>query len=657
MRNKQLLTGSSALFGRSQKGLLNLTVGYTGARYYSEQLPADHRKLRAPIDPGTYRDLVTGHYGYVDKSLLIKEFWEHGTRIPLITRPRRFGKTLNLSLVQHFFAKEVLDMGRPVSTANLFEGSKIFHHSEFRQLQGKFPVIFMSFQTARGDNWGKSYVQCWNIISQAYQQHSNLLSSEHLTHDEKCKIKVLISENISYLSNYETIKNYDQTQIRSIEEILLQQSIGNLCGYLAKHYGVKPILLIDEYDTPIIAGYNHNYYDKIINFMKGLFGELKDNYNIEKGMLTGILPVSKESLFSGSNNIIPYTIVDSEYQDYFGFTEEEVDELLKKSNLSDKKDLIKAWYNGYSFGCRPRIRDGIYNPFSIMQCIQKKGILGTYWGNSGDHSIIEVAFGKSSPEIKYAFQRLMQGESISEPIDKRFVFRDIGISKTEFWTLCLFSGYLTAADYNSETDKANLRIVNQETKQIFTKIIARWLSGDKSINEDDNLMNDLLSGDIFSFQQKLRDFITNIASIHDVGGRKPEQFYHGLMLGIAMFVNKKEYSVESNLESGYGRFDIAFIPTKESGLHGVILELKSLKENDKIKKSRRYSKLDNTEALLKKEAHLALDQIDQKEYTARLTKFGIEKILKVGIAYRGKDFIIADNSEDLALNKNFLNKI
>jgi hypothetical protein len=406
-----------------------------------------------PIGTENFGRIIHRKLDFVDKSLLIKEiFDDKGTDILVITRPRRFGKTLNLSMLNYFLAENVI--GEP--TKGLFEHLKIAKlGNAYMQHQGKYPVLSVTFKDIKALNYESAYESLSKLISDLYLAHYELLSSDYLNNLHK--------------------KNFERICEKKANVSELKSSIKDLAQYIYLHYKIKPWLLIDEYDTPIQSGYINGYYDEIIDFMRGLFGvTLKTNPYLEKAIITGILRVAKESLFSGVNNLKVYSILNSKYSEYFGFTENEIDEILKKSCLSDKAEEIKQWYNGYQVG-----ETIIYNPWSIVNCINEKGTLQPYWVNTSDNQLIKDLLKESTLKFKHEFELLLNGESIEKLIDERMVFQYLKNNPSSVWSLLLMAGYLKPVSSHEtyQGTLAKLAIPNKEVRNLYRQIIGIGFCG------------------------------------------------------------------------------------------------------------------------------------------------------------------------------------
>lgn len=580
--------------------LFNITTGTCSSkRYFSEE-----KKMQPPIGVSDfreiieYRDLKGSPYLFIDKSLFIKALLEDSAKVKLITRPRRFGKTLNMSMLHHFFADQVDNK----LTAELFKNLKIAKHSECMQYQGKYPVISLTFKDIKNRSFEAAYADFFEIVRVAYLEHEKMLLSSSSLLKSRDK------------QDYETFLD------RKASDSAKRSALKNLTFYLSQHYGIKPIVLIDEYDTPIQTAYVENYYKEMVTFMREFLGAgLKDNSHLDKAILTGILRVSKESLFSGLNNIETYSLLDSRYGEYFGFTEEEVLELLKTSQLDNHVQEVREWYNGYQCGSAV-----VYNPWSIINYVKKQGTLSSYWVNTSDNILIKDLLIRSSTNFKAQFEFLLQDKPVEMLINEHVVFSNLETSESAVWSLLLMSGYLKATPIKSvgESTLCQLQIPNKEVKDLYRTFISEWLSGVNSPTVFNQFLSNLLNGKMEDFEERLGSLMLQTFSVHDIKGKNPEKFFHGFMLGLIAGIDHKHYKVDSNKESGLGRYDIIIVPNDPKKL-GIIIEIKSL---DK----------DSSQSL-KEAAENALKQIDEQKYSQNTLFQNIKQCLKVGIAFRGKE--------------------
>lgn len=553
------------------------------------------------IGEDDFGEVISEKLNFIDKSLFIKEIFDNkDIKVSIIVRPRRFGKTLNMSMLRHFLASEV----NGLKTEGMFDNLKIAQQGDgYMQHQGKYPVIFISFKSVKGDSFDKAYRELSRLISKTYAHHRILLSGSTLYDHEKEIFNAILRE-------------------RASKEHLLS-SLADLTEYLHRHYKVKPWLLIDEYDTPIQEGYLNGYYKEIIEVMRGLFGTaLKGNENMHRAVVTGILRVAKENLFSGLNNVRVYSVLNGKYSEHFGFTQTEVDEVLKKNNLAHLSVDIRAWYNGYQIG-----DNQIYNPWSIASCIDEGGALKPYWVNTSENSLIKKLLAESSPNFKKRFESILRNEVIETYIDESLVFSELSQNENAIWGLLLFSGYLTAVSvHQNDIDFTySLRSPNQEILMLYRSTVLRWFAqtDDVSLHQ---LLHYLVEGELTLFLPLLQRILLETMSYFDVTGQYPEKFYHGFVLGLVVSLSKT-HTVHSNKESGLGRYDVMLIPKDKTKL-GIILEFKVAKPTDDLQES----------------AADALAQIYQKNYTTKLIQQGISNTLGIGLAFRGKEVVMTSGS-------------
>lgn len=543
--------------------------------------------------------IITRNLGFIDKSLFIKEIMDNdGVEVSVIIRPRRFGKTLNMSMLRHFLAPTV----NMLKTEGMFDHLKIAKQgNHYMQHQGKYPVIFISFKNVKDGNFSNAYEQLQILISEIYREHRYLMTSDKLYPEEKKQYQDILERNTT-------------------SESVLKNSLKELTRFLHVYHGVKPWLLIDEYDTPIQSGYMNGYYQEMINFMRGLFGAaLKGNDNLHRAVVTGILRIARESLFSDLNNLQVYSVLDKRYAEYFGFTETEVDEALKKNNLSSLSNEIKSWYNGYQIG-----NHQIYNPWSIASCINAEGTLEPYWVNTSENTLIKQLLAQSSADFKKQFELILNNQAIETSINKNLVFLDLNQNEDAIWSLLLFSGYLTAISTQVVDIKLQcmLRSPNREISALYRTTIRDWFTQKGNELLYQQLLRFLVEGDLSSFFPLFQKILLESTSYFDATGQEPEKFYHGFVLGLV--VNLSTHIVHSNKESGLGRYDVVLIPNDKTKL-GIVLEFKVAKPTDDLQNS----------------AQEALSQINTKNYAAELTQQGISNILKIGLAFSGKEVAMA----------------
>ena len=557
--------------------------------------------MQLPIGYDDFGEILENNLNFIDKSLFIKEIIDdRNTKAIVITRPRRFGKTFNLSLLHYFLAANVY--GR--ATQGLFDKLNIATctgSEKYMQHQGKYPVVSISFKDIKQATFSDVLEKFNELIIRVYDQHNYLETSDKLTSAQKELYRIILH--------------------RKANQSQLEGTLQTLTECLSIHHGIKPWLLIDEYDTPIYAAYAGNYYDEMIQFMRGLFSAaLKNNPYLNKAVITGILRIAKESLFSGVNNLEVYPLIRNEYSKHFGFTETEVDGILIESHLLEKAAEIKAWYNGYQFGDTT-----IYNPWSIANCVKRKGTIEPYWINTSDNQLIKDLLKELPLEFKAQFEGLMRGEVIEQFIDESMVLVDLKKNPLAVWNLLLMSGYLTPVHCQDlrQGTLCQLRVPNQEVNNLYRNIIELWLSNGHGLLWYNQFTAALISGNMAVFSSSLQKIMMQIVSFHDLA-KEPEAFFHGLLLGFIASL-QETHEIKSNRESGLGRYDILLIPHDVSQL-GIVIELKAKQPHETI----------SLESL----ANMALEQIDEKRYTVEFTPRGITHILKIAIAFSGKHFVL-----------------
>ena len=543
---------------------------------------------------------------YVDKTSFIKEWWENEDIVTLITRPRRFGKTLNMNMLECFFSNKYKDRG------DLFEGLDIWKEEKYRKLQGTYPVIFLSFADVKQNNYEETIQKIKKIIFDIYQKYDFLKDWEGLTDKEKT-----------------AFRNIDCV----MSDIVAQGAIKDLSDYLSRYFGKKVIILLDEYDTPMQEAYVSGYWKELVAFTRSMFNAtFKTNPYLERAIMTGITRVSKESIFSDLNNLVVVTTTSNQYETAFGFTEEEVFNALDEQGLSEKKQEVKSWYDGFTFGDS---RD-IYNPWSIINYLKYKKFTA-YWADSSSNGLINNLIQKGSPYIKTMLETLIRGEKINVIIDEQIVFSELDYSEDAVWSLMLASGYLkviSSEELNLIRESYNeyeLAITNREILFMFRKMILRWFTPAK--RETNEFIKALINGDVESMNAYMNKVTLKTISYFDSGNspsdEEPERFFHGLVLGL-MVDQTENYIITSNRESGYGRYDIMLEPIDKSNenLPCIVIEFKVI--NPKKEKT------------LEETVEAALKQIEDKGYDAELVKRGVKKenIHHYGFAFKGKKVLI-----------------
>ena len=541
---------------------------------------------------------------YIDKTNFIREWWDNDDTVTLITRPRRFGKTLNMSMLECFFSNKYKDRG------DLFEGLKIWNDEKYRKLQGTYPVIFLSFAEIKQNNYNDAVEKIKRIICEVCQQFDFLKNWDGLTEIEKKNIS-----NISY----------------NMSDVMAQDLIKNMSNYLSRYYGKKVIILLDEYDTPMQEAYVNGYWEELVAFTRSLFNStFKTNPYLERAIMTGITRVSKESIFSDLNNLKVITVTSDEYSKCFGFTEDEVFAALDEQGLSSEKEKVKLWYDGFTFGDEK----DVYNPWSIINFLDEKKYK-TYWADSSSNGLVNELIRTGSAEIKKTMETLIAGGTVEKNIDEQIVFEQLKTNKDAVWSLLLASGYLRVETFRTEgrLNKKiySLKLTNYEVEQMFGTMIERWFGGaDVPYNE---FINAMLNGDIESMNEYMNRVTRGVISYFDTGktpsDEEPERFYHGLVLGL-MVEQVDNYILNSNRESGYGRYDIMLEPIDKTNekYPGIVIEFKVINP-------RKENTLEETVAA-------ALKQIEEKNYDAELVKRGVkeENIHHYGFAFRGKEVLI-----------------
>lgn len=553
------------------------------------------KKTKLPIGVSNFKDIIEKNYYYFDKTKFIENILEDGSQVKLFTRPRRFGKTLNMSMLKYFFDVKNKDENR-----KLFEGLHI-SKSEYFDMQGNFPVISVSFRNYDEENWENGFKAIKGIVKRLYSDYKFLI------------------EKMDEIE----IEEFNSVR-RGLNSVEWEASLLNLSKYLYEHYGKKVIVLIDEYDQPIINSYIKGNYENAISFFKSFYGlVLKDNEYVEMGVMTGILRVAKENIFSGLNNLEVHTILDDEFTEYFGIMENEVEKSVEDFGLEYELKDVQKWYNGYLFGNRK-----VYNPWSIVNFL-KNGKLKPYWVNTSGNALIKLYLKKLRDSIFDDFTKLLDKKNILKIINDNMTFGNLEANfEKNIWNLFFHSGYLTLAEKYNEND-VYLKIPNEEILKMFSEMFIEIYFDDY---EKFLYMSDALrKGDISNFKKYLKEILLENTGIFDVSGTYKEQFYHGLMLGLVLIL-KNEYEITSNNFAGKGRYDLLLKPKNIlEGKEGIIIELKIINGTENLSNDKIHEKLE-------KECEVALNQIDEKGYSYVLKNAGIEKVLKIGIAFFGKEF-------------------
>ena len=558
----------------------------------------NRKKKKLPIGISDFKEIIENNYYYFDKTKFIENILEDGSKVKLFTRPRRFGKTLNISMLKYFF-----DIKNKNENKKLFENLEI-SKSEYFEKQGNFFVISISFKNYDAENWESGFNTIKNEIKLLYNEF------------------YLIRDNL----NQSDLADFDAIWLKKDNADWIN-SLFNLTRYLYELSGKKVVVLIDEYDQPIIDSYIKGNYEKCIAFFKAFYGKvLKDNNYLEMGILTGILRVAKENVFSGLNNLEVHTILDDEFTEYFGIMENEVEKSLEDFDLEYELNDVQKWYNGYLFGEKK-----VYNPWSIINFLNR-GNLKSYWVNTSGNGLIKLYLQKLKNDIFDDFSKLLNKESILKRINNNMTFENL---KTNFgkniWNLFFHSGYLTLADkYDVMKKNASIKIPNKEILEMFSEMFIEIYFKNSETFLD--MTDALTTGNIEKFKFELNKILLENIGIFDVIGIYKEQFYHGLMLGLILML-KNEYEISSNNFSGKGRYDLLLKPKNIfERKEGIIIELKAINiDNLKLNSEKIHEKLLS-------ECEVALNQIEEKEYTSILKNAGIDNILKIGIAFFGKEF-------------------
>lgn len=561
----------------------------------------------AAIGHQDYETVRMNDYFYVDKTGFIKEWWDSGDIVTLITRPRRFGKTLNLSMTEKFFSTEYA--GRK----DLFEGMQIWDDDRFRALQGSYPVIFLTFAGLKDSTYLSARAHFCRTIEEIYNRYEYLTEGTLLNEKEK--------------EYYRSVK-------ADMDDSTAAVSLRNLSDYLCRYFGKKTIILLDEYDTPMQEAYVNGYWDEIVDFTRNLLNNtFKTNPYLERALMTGITRVSRESVFSDLNNLRIVTTTTEKYETSFGFTEEEVAASLREFGLADRADEVKQWYDGFTFGNT----EDIYNPWSILNFL-KEGKTAPYWANTSSNSLVGKLIREGNGKVKEEFQMLLEGGAVRSEIDEQIVYDQLDMDESAIWSLLLASGYLTVkkvetiqSGYGDWKQVYTLKLTDFEVQVMFRRMVRNWFA--PAASSYNGFLCAFLEGDV----EAMNVFINRVArgtfSFFDTAGdpehAEPEKFYHDFVLGMMVELSDK-YRLTSNRESGFGRYDIMLMPYRDD-LDAAVMEFK-------VFNPRKEKTLEDT-------AENALKQIEEKEYVTELEENGIpaERIRKYGFAFRGKEVLICCN--------------
>jgi hypothetical protein len=574
---------------------------------------------KLPLGKSDFKQIIEENLCYVDKTLFIKEVMDKGDTILLIPRPRRFGKTLNLSMLGYFYDCCPAEGATGTDAANSYK--KLFHSlaiskagKPYLDKMGKYPVIFLTFKDIKELKWETCLFKLKQLIQEEYSRHDYLLESPKLKPHERDYFQKIMNLT-GHIGDYEN-------------------SLGKLLIFLNRYYGERVVILIDEYDSPVHAGFKEGYYDEIINFTRNfLCGGLKDTDRyLEKSVITGIMRIAKESIFSGLNNPGVYTLLSEEFDDKFGFTGEEVEALLKDFQVFDRYDQVQEWYNGYLFGSRV-----IYNPWSIINFLgSKTKECKPYWINTADNKIVETLLCKGGKELKKEIEQLVRGEAIEKAIEEDFVLKDVYLEEDLLWSFLLMGGYLKQTGKRSDLAAGKiyftLWVPNLEVRTTYTRIINRYFSTKIENEKLEMMLKALIAGDIKLFEKMLRKVVLAVFSYHDFSG-EPEKVYHALVAGLLIWI-ANTHEIKSNRESGYGRYDIMIIPRDPlaggtyKGQPGYVIEFKTVDKEDN--------------ETVETAAAAALAQIEEKKYETELIARGIENIKKLAIVFNGKDVTVKE---------------
>lgn len=550
-----------------------------------------------------FRDLIRNQYFYIDKTSFIQEWWESGDSVTLITRPRRFGKTLNMSMTEYFFSLKHAD------ESDMFQNLDIWKNDKYRSLQGTYPVISLSFANIKETNYKDARKKICQLLAELYTDYTFLLKENVLETEER--------------------KFFQRVSV-DMDDVDAAMAIHYLSKYLCRYYGKKVIILLDEYDTPMQEAFVEGYWDELAAFTRNIFNAaFKTNPWLERGIMTGITRISKDSVFSDLNNLEVVTTTSDKYATSFGFTEKEVFNALEECGFAEKKSQVKQWYDGFNFG----EHKDIYNPWSILNYL-KTAKFQTYWSNTSSNSLVGKLLREGNRKIKEKFETLLQGGCIQSAIDEQIIYNQLDGNERAVWSLLLASGYLKVVSYDNYTDEKTqpqyeLALTNLEVRLMFQNMIHNWFS------EAEEDYNDFIKAMLINDLDAMNEYMNRVAlttfSYFDVGrkpsGEEPERFYHGFVLGLMVDLQGR-YLIRSNQESGFGRYDVMLEPRNPDSDPAVIMEFK-------VRSKRKEASLEETLQAAKK-------QIEERQYAVQLLERGIpkEKIYSYGFVFDGKNVLI-----------------
>ena len=591
-RRIQQLCKSGAIEGARKEGRSWL-VPENGLTVNPSRAGERTRLLPLPVGISSYAEAVTKYY-YIDKTLLIRDFIDALPKVSLFTRPRRFGKTLNMDMLRVFFERTEAD------TSVYFRDKAIWKCGEYyRSFQGKYPVIYLSFKDVKYASWENALKDISAIIRSEYARHGGLADSSACNAVEKQFYEDIISGKA--------------------DEVALSRSLAVQASMLHKHYGTEAVIIIDEYDTPIQQGYASGYYDQAIGFIRNLFsGAFKDNPDLAYGFMTGILRVAKESIFSGMNNLKVDTILDDRYSGYFGFSKGEVAELLSYYGQENKLSEACEWYDGYQFGTM-----NIFNPWSVINYVDEKCVPKAFWVSTGSNEMIGEIIAGATPEITENLRRLMQGGTICTCVDSSVIYPEVKSNPSSIYSFLLVTGYLRCTEIMPQADggyMCRVAIPNKEISFVYAREIISRLNHSHGESAAAAIQQAVFEKNAERVRKSIEKYLTETISVYDTAA---ESFYQGLMIGLCAILNDR-YSVRSNRESGLGRFDIQLQPLDRQ-LPGFLFELKAARDQKKS---------------LDRLAQEALEQIREKQYETEMRAAGVETIIKMGIAFKGKEVAV-----------------